>query len=477
MVAKYSKILLFVLTLLFLFNVNAETVTQYSHGYDEYTGVCSNDSFYYILEDNYGTQGYGQFSHTYDAHFVKIRADINYQLVPNTTYELTFSNPIHDYNSGPNQYGWTAITTSSVSINIENGCGGTIMRPVVVTDVTYPNSTAYDRDLVVITFTTSDYVAKPWFSVTLQSGYVDNGIYQITTGNKARLDNIYLTIKNDTGDTGDATNQDVINNDKQNTQDIINNQNNNTQDIINNQNQNTQQQIESQQVCTVIDKNSIDIDNSYLLSFGGTQTNNDFGITRYFPISSSSILTRSVTTTNNAYMCFYNVNKDLISCVSNNNAPLTNIDIPNNSSFVRFTINKTNNRPQFKLCTNGNQALENTLTDDNIDSDTGTNFFNNFSTTDNGGISAIVTKPLILVNSLLDNNNSCANLLLPSFMGADNVTLPSGCILWNSAPALVVNLWNIFITGFGSYYVLKQLFLLVENLKSPNNDKVEVLDL
>lgn len=234
-----KKLLIFILPLFFLINVNAQTITQYSHGYDEFIDQCSNDSFYYILEDSLGHQGFGEFAHTYDAHFAKLRADINYQLVPNTTYEITFSNPIHSYNTGPDQYGWTAITPSSVEINIENGCGGAVMRPVQVLSVDYPNSNAYDRDLVVITFKTSDYVAKPWFSITLQSGYTDLGIYQITTGYKARLDNIYLNIVNGGGDSGsggdtsgDASNQDIINNNQQNTNNIINNQNENTQEII-----------------------------------------------------------------------------------------------------------------------------------------------------------------------------------------------------------------------------------------------------
>ena len=35
---------------------------------------------------------------------------------------------------------------------------------------------------------------------------------------------------------------------------------------------------------------------------------------------------------------------------------------------------------------------------------------NDFSYTDNGGISGIITKPLVLINSLLSNNNSCSDL-------------------------------------------------------------------
>lgn len=468
-----KRILFFVSILLFLTNVNAETVTQYSHGYDEYTGVCSNDSFYYILEDNQGSQGYGQFSHTYDAHFVKIRADINYQLVPNTTYELTFSNPIHDYNSGPNQYGWTAITTSSVAINIENGCGGTIMRPVVVTDVSYPNSTAYDRDLVVITFTTSDYVAKPWFSVTLESGYISDGIYQITTGGKARLDNIYLTIKNDTGDTGDATNQDVINNDKQNTQDIINNQNQSTQDIINNQNENTQKQIESQQSCKYIDKSNISFDNKGLNDSGVFYSSQSQGVTDYFNILNSTIkILQNLSGATNRY-CFYDTNKVLISCSSTANISNTLLTIPEKANYIRFTINKDVNKPQYYLCTNGSKALENTLTDDNINSDTGTSFFNNFQNQD-FGLSQIITIPLSTIQSL--TSKSCVTINVPIPYTNRNVQLPCMFEIYNKFPT-IYNLWKIVSFGIISYFICIDIFHIVKGFKDPESDKVEVLDL
>lgn len=130
--------------------------------------------------------------------------------------------------------------------------------------------------------------------------------------------------------------------------------------------------------------------------------------------------------------------------------------------------------------TNAINDVNDTLNNDNVDSGTGSDFFNNFDTDDNGGISAIITKPLVLINSLLSNNNSCSNLSFS--IGFPNhpsktVSFPSGCILWDSVPSTVVNIYHMFIVGFCSYFLLKRLFKDVEDLKNPENDKVEVIDL
>lgn len=62
-------------------------------------------------------------------------------------------------------------------------------------------------------------------------------------------------------------------------------------------------------------------------------------------------------------------------------------------------------------------------------------------------------------------------------MGVSNAILPSGCILWNNATTLMITLWNTFVCGLGSYFILKDIFRIIEDLKNPDNDKVEVMDL
>ena len=149
---------------------------------------------------------------------------------------------------------------------------------------------------------------------------------------------------------------------------IINNNNSNTQSIINNQDSNTQQQIESQLVCSSYDKANIINNEQYLTSSGSINSASNWGITNYISLNSKAKLSviEPLNTSTSTNSCFYNVNKSLISCFSN--ISTGEITIPTNASFVRFSINTSLNKPQFQICRNGNQAIDDTLNDSSIDS-------------------------------------------------------------------------------------------------------------
>lgn len=334
----------------------------------------------------------------------------------------------------------------------------------------------------------------------------DNNPFKIT---KVTL---YETwIDNQDIDTG--SNADIINNDNQNTQDIINNINQGIEDVSSNLNSNFQDTINainsaaitvsgdlqaetdkllSNTTCPVgplsINYSNWYKQNGYLDSSGNVISGNG-GISTYFEVLPNSDY---VITANNsisgAYYCIYTSQKTLITCYQMNNTILT-LHTSSRTSFLRMSINKntsyTLNGP---VCNDWvkeeqqttNDTLNNindSITNNNVDSNTGTDFFNDFQTTDNGGISAIVTKPLHIINSLLSSNSQCANLNLPPILGANNVSIPSGCILWDHADNTMTTLWYTFVCGLGSYFVLKDLFKWIETLKNPDNDKVEVVDL
>lgn len=119
--------------------------------------------------------------------------------------------------------------------------------------------------------------------------------------------------------------------------------------------------------------------------------------------------------------------------------------------------------------------LNDNITNGNIDSGTGNSFFDNFQTEDNGGISGIITAPLTLINSLLDGQGTCTDLKFP-IMGKE-VSMPSGCIIWDKVPNEMEILIQTLVCGTGAYFLLKQLFKDIEKLKNPNNSEVSTLDL
>lgn len=254
-------------------------------------------------------------------------------------------------------------------------------------------------------------------------------------------------------------------------------ENNQTQSIIQAQENATQQQIESQQVCTHIDKNKI-IKNGIYFNYNGEEIENpNYGITDYINVLNAKMQITNVLATTGRYMCFYNTNKVKISCEQVASYNLNDyITIPINANYVRISIQNISDKPQFELCQNGNQALNNYLTDNNMSetNSTASSFFNNFTDNDHGGLSSIITAPLNTINAML--SNTC---VAPSatWKGAV-ITLPCGDMFWNRPGAdQLKNLLNVFYGGFVCYYAIRRLFLLIEQLKDPTNDRIEVADL
>lgn len=114
----------------------------------------------------------------------------------------------------------------------------------------------------------------------------------------------------------------------------------------------------NQSVCEIIDKNKIKDDNVALNENGTTWETNVWGITDYIKISNTANIKQiaSYSYNTNAYMCIYNTNKVKISCTNVRVIP-TDITIPDNANYIRFSIRKDSNLPQFEICKNGNQAM------------------------------------------------------------------------------------------------------------------------
>lgn len=295
-----------------------------------------------------------------------------------------------------------------------------------------------------------------------------------------------IIINNQSSNTSDIINNNnnntnnIINNQTQNKNEIINNNNNNTNNIINNQNQNTDKEIESQQVCKEYDKNSI-VTSGGLNQNGSILTDNNFGITDYININKATITLNNSYSSSTYSYCFYNVNKNLISCslINSNNT----ITIPDNAYYFRGTIRLYDNKPTYKICKNGNQAIGDSINDlnndiNNSDSSGATNnatdFFNNF-TTNTHGLTGIITAPLSAIQSL--SGATCTPLELP--LPFVNKTLPLPCmrVIYDEFFGDFMSIYDVVTLGIVSYWVLVRIFSLVKDFKNPEHDELEVLDL
>lgn len=129
-------------------------------------------------------------------------------------------------------------------------------------------------------------------------------------------------------------------------------------------------------------------------------------------------------------------------------------------------LNKKQDQTNGKL-----EDLNKNLKSDEIDDNSG--FFSNFSSSDHG-LAGIITSPLRAINKL---TSVCQSV---SFNVLDEpIELPCGdTLFWNKEGVQSFKLiWNILVGGPILFLLLKKLFKVVENLKNPDDDRIEVLDL
>lgn len=119
--------------------------------------------------------------------------------------------------------------------------------------------------------------------------------------------------------------------------------------------------------------------------------------------------------------------------------------------------------------------INDSINDSNVSGaiDNGTDFFNNFQLEDNGNLSTIFTAPFRLLNAIISGN--CTSLII-NIWGSD-VSIPCGSIFWSNFPESIINLYNLFVGGFISYYSLVDLYHHIKNLKDPDVDRIDVIDL
>ena len=148
----------------------------------------------------------------------------------------------------------------------------------------------------------------------------------------------------------------------------------------------------------------------------------------------------------------------------------------NVSSFIEYGKQSCSNKLDDM---NDKQQKTNDKLDDlnsslkNSDVDTNGSFFSNFTSRDHG-ISGIITAPLRAINKL---TSACQPV---TFSVLDEpIELPCGdTLFWNKEGVQSFRLiWNILVGGPILFLLLKKLFKVVESLKNPDDDRIEVMDL
>lgn len=135
-------------------------------------------------------------------------------------------------------------------------------------------------------------------------------------------------------------------------------------------------------------------------------------------------------------------------------------------------VNNNNSNTQIIVDSQG--EIKDAITDDSIDNDTGTDFFDDFDV-DDYGLSDIITLPLSTIQSL--TSKSCVVLNVPVPFTNSNISLPCMTEVYQNYLPTVFSLWQTVTFGILSYYIALDIFRIVKGFKNPDEDKIEVLDL
>lgn len=255
-----------------------------------------------------------------------------------------------------------------------------------------------------------------------------------------------------------------------NNQDIIDQSIANTQEIKDTIQESYENLVKSQEVCSIYDKNSASISNSYLDSNGNIVSSSGRAISSFINVYNSTV-EQLDTMAGGTFMCYYNTNKEKISCNYPQNGILT---LPDNTIYLRYSIDLNRNKPTLKVCKDGNQALYDDLHDSSIDSHSAQSFFDNIEFYDESTLSAVITAPIDFINSLDD---ACTPVVL-TYRG-QSITLPCGNdIFWDRQDVSSFRaIWNALFGGLIIYRLVRKLLQVVNDALDPTKDSLGGLDL
>lgn len=104
------------------------------------------------------------------------------------------------------------------------------------------------------------------------------------------------------------------------------------------------------------------------------------------------------------------------------------------------------------------------------------NFFDNFTSQDNGGISSIITAPLQAISGLV--SATCTPITLPlPYLDNKTIVLPCMSAIYQEHFGAFFTIYQTIIFGALAYRMLVSIFMMIQGFKNPDDDKIEVVDL
>ena len=124
--------------------------------------------------------------------------------------------------------------------------------------------------------------------------------------------------------------------------------------------------------------------------------------------------------------------------------------------------------------------INDTLTDDNVSEATSNaeDLFDDTDVSEPIGLTSIITAPIRLLQTMLDGG-TCNDFTFSINMNGTpkQVSIPSGCLLWNNVPSAVVFTYHVMVFGLLGYRVLIDMVHFVNSLRDPDKKNDYTLDL
>ena len=159
-------------------------------------------------------------------------------------------------------------------------------------------------------------------------------------------------------------------------------------------------------------------------------------------------------------------------------------DITNSVNSAANNIINNNNSNTNRIIDSQNQTKQSIDETNNIlnDSDISqsqqqaNSFFNNFENED-FGLSGVITAPLEFIKSLSSSTCSPLQLTIPFVPGNNTIDLPCMTTIYSQYFGSILTIYQTLTFGLIAYYVVLDIFRMVQGFKNPNSDKIEVVDL
>ena len=501
---SYFILAIFIFLILFFPSiVNAATLTSRSalDGYAtnnvfDTTGIVDSDQ---RPQENFTYSS--TLNTTYSRKLYGLRAYFNYSLTANHTYRLSINTSLSNFNWSAFNYANLSVCFGSSWSGANSNCSSNVGYSILSADTIAfnfrPTSNYTYFSFRIGPQTMSEYPLTTSYSYRITSFVLDD--LNAVPSNPSNNDVINNANQNTTtilDEINDSTvfidgrittaRDEIINFNRQAEHNIINNNNQNTQDIIDNFNSNLNT---CNQINRTIDINDSDpnLTGRNLESDGSISVSASYNISNYIEIlpSATYSLTASSSGPNAVYFCIYSDNKTVLQCIRYGGASYWSFVAPDNAKYIRLSINTgtgyTLTLISSEVCTNKLDDIKDSIdgisgyiSDGNVSSSTGQNFFGNFQV-DDFGISGIITAPLNAINSL--TSATCSPLIIPIPFTNSTVSLPCMSSYYSSKVPELYQLWQIVSFGILSYYIINSIFGMIHNFREPDNDCVEVLDL